>query len=563
MFELLLLTGLVWLTYYGVLGCGFVSDDLEGIHGYDGKLKKMDYGHLNKWILNKIFGKDPFMNHVFSVLLHNANCILLYLFLSNYIGMYALYTAILFAVHPICAQAVGWISGRGYPISLFFTLLGYNLIASFHQPLLAFNSWVTAVVVLGWCVFYYLAIEAQFATLITFVIMAFLGNYFLAALGLTISIIATMGIITEVIGIRVKAFKAQDLGGSTTLRPQKIVVALKSFYYYTLLCFFPRRLGLYHTYLYHYTDETEREDKYSWRGLGLLILAGIGFWFGSFAVKLGILWWVSYSIIFWNWITIHQMFSERYIYIASIGICILTAVLLVNYPLVFWFVVGLAVMRTWAHLPTFNDEIYFYQSNIWNFPMSEVAFANLGVVYLNVGKQGSAMDMWTISAKINPEYDVPYYNMHSIYKQKGDINNALMCLEKAVNSKVCHFKESWGKELEDLKREIAFANEFNAMFGELVSKNTPESLALKSQLEAINLLGKNIEDDRKQKVNILTQEQEKIKQHLQNLEVEKTKVDRGVTMEELLQKRAELFAGIKQEYQRIKEEGVCANSKVE
>jgi hypothetical protein len=39
----------------------------------------------------------------------------------------ALFTAILFAVHPVCIQAVGWISGRGYPISLFFMLLGLHL----------------------------------------------------------------------------------------------------------------------------------------------------------------------------------------------------------------------------------------------------------------------------------------------------------------------------------------------------------------------------------------------------------------------------------------------------
>lgn len=128
MFELILLTILTWLTYWGILNCGFVSDDIEGVANYDGKLKKFDYGHLNKWLIYKLCDKSPRRHHIFNVLLHNANVILLFSFLITFVSIkVALFTAILFAVHPVCIQAVGWISGRGYPISLFFMLLGLHL----------------------------------------------------------------------------------------------------------------------------------------------------------------------------------------------------------------------------------------------------------------------------------------------------------------------------------------------------------------------------------------------------------------------------------------------------
>ena len=129
MFELILLTILTWLTYWGILDCGFVSDDIEGIQNYDGKLKKFDYGHLNKWLLYKLCNKSSRRHHIFNIILHNANVILLFSFLTTFVSIkVALFTSILFAIHPVCIQAIGWISGRGYPISLFFCLLGLNLV---------------------------------------------------------------------------------------------------------------------------------------------------------------------------------------------------------------------------------------------------------------------------------------------------------------------------------------------------------------------------------------------------------------------------------------------------
>ena len=43
MLELLFLTLVVWITYWHCINSGFVSDDIEGLQGYDGKLKKFDY----------------------------------------------------------------------------------------------------------------------------------------------------------------------------------------------------------------------------------------------------------------------------------------------------------------------------------------------------------------------------------------------------------------------------------------------------------------------------------------------------------------------------------------
>ena len=555
MFESILLTILTWLTYWGILDCGFVSDDIEGIQNYDGKLKKFDYGHLSKWLLYKLCDKSPRRHHIFNVVLHNANVVLLFYFLTTFVSIkVALFTAILFAVHPVCVQAVGWISGRGYPISLFFCLLGFNLTGIVKtmpiwgiQPLGSVNLALTTII---YSVLYYLSIVAQFASLATFAIQAFLGNYYLAIIGFLISGLAGLGIINNVIKNRTDVFKEQNLAQSTTFKLSKIIVAIKSLAYYTRLCVFPKRMGLYHTFNYHYDETTEKEDKWFWLGFLLLTAFGLGFWFGNYAVRFAILWYFAYIFIFLNWITIHQFVSERYVYIPVIGICLLMALVLQYNAILFAFVVGLYLMRTWVHLPTYQDEVLYYQSNIWNFPDSEVAFSNLGVTYLKLNLTGSAMDMWSISVKINPNYDVGYYNLSSVLRQKGDLVKAREYLFKAINCPSCHFKDIWDKELKQLDHELAYITELNQLSEKLNQlekdpSKTQEAINIKKQLEQVNNLHKIFEDNQKKNLTLIQQEEDSLKARLTILNKNKEETSKPLTSEKLIEARDKNFMIIK------------------
>ena len=567
MFEIFGLTVAVWVAYWGVIRLGFVSDDIEGLQHYDGKLKKFDYGHLNKWLLYKLLEKSNVRNHLFSIFLHNANVILLFLFLSTIVPVkLAFFTSILFAIHPICIQSVGWISSRGYPISLFFCLLGFNIISNTHILGSPLNSIPLALLTIGFGCLYYLSIVAQFAALATFAIQAFLGNYFLALIGLILSLVAGSGIIKEVIGVRIKTFKEQNLGRSTFFKLQKIIVAIKSLAYYTRLCIFPKRMGLYHTYEYHYSEKTEKEDKWFWWGFFILISSVLGFWYGNPIIRFGILWYYAYLFIFLNWITVHQFVSERYLYISSIGICLLIAYGLSfldgfffnGFPVIFALVGGLYLMRTWVHLPTYQDEVLFYQSNIWNFPDSEVAFSNLAVVYMKCNLMGSAVDMWQIAIKINPEYDVAYYNISSVMKQGGDLVRSREFLKKAVDSPKCHFKDLWTKELTQLDHELSYikdVNEISARLNEL--KKTPEkqqeALNLEKQLQEINNLHKIWEEQKKKNLILIQQEEQNLQLKMVELARTKEQVLKGISPEELIKARDQNFGVLKETVKRMSE----------
>ena len=552
MIEIFLLA-LGFLTYWDSIKNGFVIDDQEGILQYDGKLQGWDFGRFTKWLWYRLFQKEGRRHHFFQVLIHSANGVLLYTFLGTiFPETVALFASILFIIHPINVQSVAWASARHYPLGLFYSLLGLNLIqmnVGFLSTMPLFGvfaqqkSIILGLGIAGYLFMYYLAIHSQFTNLAIFVILAFLGYYPLAILCAVISIVMGAGIIKDTIGHRSKTFKEQNLQEGSKFHHRKFIVMCKTLYYYTKLCLFPKRLGLYHTFNYHYSKEkTEGEDYTFWLGFGLLVGFSWLFFIGSFLVKFGILWYLSFIVIFLNGITIHQFVSERYCYVANIGLCILVASLLVYVPVVMAVVCGIAIMRTWAHLPTFMDEVPFYQSNIWNFPNSEVAFANLGVTYMKRGLVGSAVDMWLIGTNINKEYDVAWYNLSSTLKTKGQLPQAVEYLKKAVASPQCHFKEAWTKELADLEHEMGYLKELNELGAQLSDmskdpKNIPMVKGLESKITQLHQLQNNIKKEREGKLVLLQQQQSGLEVKRIELEKIKEQLEKVIDIKELVKIR--------------------------
>ena len=505
----LLLTLLVWITYCYTLKCLFVSDDHQGLGEYDGKLQGFEYGMLSRWVRYHLMGgqlssgeklqddkviplgKIPWRHHALSVVVFNLAVLALFPFLSNILGAnLALLSLCLFVVHPVATQAIAWISGLGYPLSLLWMALTLNFLYWFHtipDP----SVGLTLFVFLSFIVICFLMINALFIGLCLWPVLVLMGYYPFAALALVISVGMGLRIVQATIKLRVDAFKDQNMAQSTKPKIRKIIVAFKTFLYYVRMVLWPSKMGLYHEWGYHYEDTLEKED---WRFIGGLISVGlVVFWFfvtPVFAIKFGLLWFCSFIFIFLNWITIQQFVTERYVFVPSLGVCIIVAYFTQNYLPIYGLILGLALMRTWMHLPTYDNELRFYQSNIWNFPKSEIAYGNLGVTYLRLGMVGTALDHWNVGVKLNPDYDVPYYNISSHFKSNGIVHlhhgrfneaisfltNARDFLDKATKCKICHFRETWLKELEEIDNMIknpqtVIYNEYKRLQELLVSLN--------------------------------------------------------------------------------------------
>lgn len=476
----------VWVTYIYTLCCGFVSDDVQGLGEYDGKLQGFEYGMLWRWVRFHIVGgtfpsgqknpdgsdvpqgKHPIRSHFLSIVLFNITAIVAYIALSPIIGSkLAILSIIILIVHPCSTQGVAWISGLAYPLSLLWISLQVILMQYFYSHQSLNNAiWVIPV----FCLIQWLAIHAIFATTaMTFALLLFLGYWHFAVLAFVISAVMCLDEIRKIVSLRVSEFKKQHMEASTVFHWRKFIVAMKTFGYYIMHSVYPARMGLYHTWGFHYEKKIELADWRFWFGFGSFVtLTCIFFNTDLTILKLAILWYVIFSTGFWNWITAQQFVTERYIMVANLGLGILISFLTQNHFYIYSFIVGAYLVRTWMHLPTYDNELRFYQSNHWQFPKSEVALGNLGVTYARLGLPDSAKDTWLIATKINPDYDVPWVNIFYQYRTNGMtmINNGdysggikklqegLPYLQKALSSKVCHFPEQWIKEYSELANVI-------------------------------------------------------------------------------------------------------------
>jgi hypothetical protein len=274
-----------------------------------------------------------------------------------------------------------------------------------------------------------LKIEAIVAGLIGFAIVAWKGM--------------------EMKDFRIKAFKEQNMGNTTFFTFRKIIVMFKTLWYYMRSVFLPLKMGLYHTWGYFYEEPIERIDRMFWLGVGTLACFVSGIIWGSPAIQFGCVWYLTFFLLFSNFITAQQFIADRYVMVPSFGICIILTSLLYGTPF-FWVLLGLYAMRTFMHLPSYKNEVDFYGSNFMNFRKSEVSLGNLGVGFMNQGMHGAAVDTWMMATKINPQYDVPWYNLYSVFKGNGRLAEAKGFLENCLKGKVVHFESRWQEELKQL-----------------------------------------------------------------------------------------------------------------
>ncbi|MDR2040317.1 MAG: hypothetical protein LBQ60_20565 [Bacteroidales bacterium] len=114
---------------------GFTKENLQAVFGdyYYGQ-----YSPVNTvfyMMIYDVFGYNPLIFHLYSLLLHIANCCLLFLFLRQIAAIFTnrasqgnpsilvFAATLLFAVHPLQVESVCWISASKIPLYTFFILL--------------------------------------------------------------------------------------------------------------------------------------------------------------------------------------------------------------------------------------------------------------------------------------------------------------------------------------------------------------------------------------------------------------------------------------------------------
>lgn len=142
LFIFLLGIGLYWNT----LGHGFVFDD-EALITQNRQVHELLWGDIFSrsgyrplrtftYAVNyALGGEDPFGYHLFNIVLHALNAVLVWGLLHLWTGSSIVGTAgaVLFATHPVQTAAVAYVSGRKDLLATFFILLGLQVFTYYRR----------------------------------------------------------------------------------------------------------------------------------------------------------------------------------------------------------------------------------------------------------------------------------------------------------------------------------------------------------------------------------------------------------------------------------------------
>lgn len=436
----LLLAGLCIIAYANSLKGGFVSDDVERIleNPYISRLP--DSWFRPQELLNslsyRISKLNPVPYHLFSILLHFANTLLVFLLLRLFFARGPSFLgAAIFAVHPAHAEAVAWISGRAYLISTFFILTTYLL---YYRKTRV--SYLLSLAIFCYFINRNFSFYAFFPFLIIFSDIIFERWRKDWKLWLPFVLITALRLVTS-------SYQIEERISEATLQTGRIDAWANLFFYFAYSIFshlwvliWPARLTLYHEPVIFYPWAM-------WLGFAALcaLAACLPFLFKrAKSILLGIGVFVLFLAPTYSPFPVANVVAERYLYLPSIFMCILVSFFWQAYiekaPSVkrryfaafFILLIGAYAARTVIRNEDWKDAKTLWLATLKASPDSSGAHNNAGFIYLKEGDVDKAIGEFNLAIRISPDRPDSYNNLGVARKTKGEFEEAAVLYKRAI-----------------------------------------------------------------------------------------------------------------------------------
>ncbi len=415
---------------------------------------------LSYYLIYSIGELNATYYHLFSVLLHALNVILVYL-LANVIiknRHSALIAGLLFACHPALTEAVDAISYNEDLLAAAFFFLAFICYAgintgkvkscikvyvlSLFSFLLALLSKEMAITLPAVIFLYDLAIRDAGGR--SFSLKSILHTikdriYFYSgyvAVGLFYLYLRFVAFYHP--GESIKPFYGSLI--------ERIIYLPAHIFSFIKLAVFPADLNA--DYVFSYPDGLF-ETNYL---IGFVVVSGLvaGSFFiykKSKVIFFG-LWWflISLSPVY-NLIPLFNPFADRYLYIPLVGFCVVVAVVLNDFLQSRWFrprassmitsmlviiIVGLYSTATIARNRDWKDGLTLWSKTVKSSPNSSVAHGSLGRAYQELGRTDEAVEEYKKAIAIYPDDYKAHYNLGVVYDQQGLLDTAVQSYQRAI-----------------------------------------------------------------------------------------------------------------------------------
>jgi tetratricopeptide (TPR) repeat protein len=448
---ILLITAVTLLAYSNVFNAGFISwDDMDftihnkDVHEFDiraffTRSYLGNYSPLTmiSFSIDYYLGKEnPALYHVHNILLHIINSILVFFLIK---GLHknpfvALFTAMVFALHPIQTESVSWISERKNLVCALYYILcmivytGYVKNRNNKNYSLVFGLFLLALFSKGMAVSIPLSLLA---------IDLWMDRKYDKKILLEKIPFFILSLIFGIIAIKAQATASFLKSDSNFTVANTILFSGYAYLFYLVKVFIPVNLSVVYPY-----PKADLNILY-FTGL-LLFFTSLLLFFYSLRKKKKFL---AGSILFFvgNLFFVLQfikqgavLMADHYLYIALLGIVFplfsfLFSVTPKNFIITICSLICIVLMgTTYKRNTVWKDEVTFWKDVSLKYPNSEVALSSLGSIYMKTGETTKALNYFNRAISINPSYFKAYYNRGLLYAKNKYFREAINDFTKAT-----------------------------------------------------------------------------------------------------------------------------------
>lgn len=407
----------------------------------------LQFIHAMLW---SVFGPDSTPFHLFSIILHFINALLLYVLIKKlrFDDFIAFIAAVLFAVHPALSQAVSYISAMAEPLGAAFLLAG---LIFFIEALSADRGFRTVYAVVLMLLFFLSSMLSKESMIMALPLCLVLTLYFrfkhqrFIDRRVVLINAAVVLLVVAYIFIKKDMFTFSSLltaGGDEKVYAQNVWIRLAAFinvfWHYIVLIFMPATLSFSKsTTAWIFLLRFEALVAF---GVILLFLISTLFikrrplWF------LGLGWFFAAMLPYSGLFRINALMREHWLYVGMMGILLLISVLLYNLinsksrlgMSIFLVLILLCSGRTIARTLQWSDIENLYLGELGHRSSSFRIYDKLATWFKARKEWDKAEYYYQKAIQVQDRFPQPHYHLADIYIKQEKLDKAIEQLYLAL-----------------------------------------------------------------------------------------------------------------------------------
>jgi tetratricopeptide (TPR) repeat protein len=405
------------------------------------------------YALNYLAGRlDTFGYHLVNVFFHGADAVLVFLLLWTAFGdlFLAFVTAMLFACHPVQTEVVSWISGRSSVLSLFFYLASF---VAYIGALKGSGRTASMRSALSLCLFALALFSKEMAVTLPLLLVAYDVHFREGeswksrALRYAPYVVLTVTFILIRSAVLGRVSQCGWWGGS----PYNTLLTMSTvFVDYVRVLLFPARLcAFYVTKVYSCWADA---NVLSSIAAIILVFAALPVLYRRMRGASFAIWWFIITMLpVSNIVPIRALMAERFLYLPSIGFCLLAAICIERIGLIGYrekvrstrmiavalaaLVVAAYTARTMRRNEDWKDAESITASILKAAPLNPWAYASLGAAYSSRERFAEAVKPLAKAIALSDSYFAPRSILGFCYLEMGRYDDAIRVLSGALKLK--------------------------------------------------------------------------------------------------------------------------------